>query len=212
MTPFEVGARYAVKTAALKTAALKTAGRMGVTVPTGYRYDLNNEWVQGLSPELQARAQGEAAAINEWLAQNGAMGTGVFQHPEFSRRMALLGKLNRPPKLAGEIKPPKPPPQPKPPTVQQPSTSNVPVVRPAIKSNGTFDSKLTKLSFQGSDKLPGGKADKAPPSEFNAKELADGTKHETEHVSERSIAREIASDHLKEDPKYYSRLRKAGID
>ena len=35
-----------------------------------------------------------------------------------------------------------------------------------------------------------------------------GTKHELEHTTDRAIARKIAMDHLKEDPRYYTHLTK----
>lgn len=35
-----------------------------------------------------------------------------------------------------------------------------------------------------------------------------GIKTEMEHTTNKTIARKIAMDHLKEDPKYYSKLRK----
>jgi hypothetical protein len=35
-----------------------------------------------------------------------------------------------------------------------------------------------------------------------------GTEHELEHTTDRAIARKIAMDHLKEDPKYYTHLAK----
>jgi hypothetical protein len=35
-----------------------------------------------------------------------------------------------------------------------------------------------------------------------------GTKHELEHTTDRAIARKIACDHLREDPKYYTHLAK----
>lgn len=35
-----------------------------------------------------------------------------------------------------------------------------------------------------------------------------GAKHELEHTTDRSIARKIACDHLKDDPKYYTHLAK----
>lgn len=37
-------------------------------------------------------------------------------------------------------------------------------------------------------------------------QLAKGVKVELEHTSNRAIAREIALDHLKEDPAYYDKL------
>ena len=58
------------------------------------------------------------------------------------------------------------------------------------------------------DKLPGGLADKSKPSDFDSKELARGTRVELEHTKDLKLAREIAMDHLKEDPKYYQKLKK----
>jgi hypothetical protein len=42
--------------------------------------------------------------------------------------------------------------------------------------------------------------------------LAKGVSVEMEHTKDRRIAREIATDHLKEDRRYYSKLAKAGLD
>jgi len=58
-----------------------------------------------------------------------------------------------------------------------------------------------------SDKLKGGKADNKKQSEFDSAELAEGIKHEMEHTNDKSIAKEIAMDHLAEDPKYYTKLK-----
>ena len=38
-----------------------------------------------------------------------------------------------------------------------------------------------------------------------------GIKTELEHVDDRNKAREIALDHLVEDPQYYSKLKKANL-
>ena len=57
------------------------------------------------------------------------------------------------------------------------------------------------------DKVPGGKADDSDPSEFDQKQLKMGIKVEREHTSSDDLAREIAMDHLKEDPRYYTKLR-----
>ena len=57
------------------------------------------------------------------------------------------------------------------------------------------------------DKIPGGRADKSDPSEFDQNQLAMGIKVEREHTKSDDIAREIAMDHLKEDPRYYTKLR-----
>lgn len=67
------------------------------------------------------------------------------------------------------------------------------------------------------DKKP---LDKKTPSEKNIQktqnvskkdldsEIKDGIKHEKEHTSDKNAAKEIALDHLKSDPKYYTKLQK----
>lgn len=65
--------------------------------------------------------------------------------------------------------------------------------------------------FFKEDMLPGGKADKKTPKDFDAKELAMGVKVEMEHTKEEKLAKEIAMDHLAEDPHYYSKLKSAGL-
>jgi len=65
---------------------------------------------------------------------------------------------------------------------------------------------LQKLS--ASDILHGGYADGIPASKFPAGQLAKGRKVEAEHTDCPEIAEEIARDHLKEDPKYYTHLAK----
>jgi len=57
------------------------------------------------------------------------------------------------------------------------------------------------------DLIPGGLADNNKPSDFNQKQLKEGQKVELEHTKNPKIAREIAMDHLKEDSKYYKKLR-----
>lgn len=59
---------------------------------------------------------------------------------------------------------------------------------------------------QHSDKIPGGIADKKKPSDFDPKALAKGQKVEMEHTDDPAQAREIAMDHLTEDPAYYDKL------
>lgn len=55
------------------------------------------------------------------------------------------------------------------------------------------------------EQIPGGKAKGMQPSDFDARELAKGALHETEHTDNFLIAVEIAMDHLAEDPRYYSK-------
>jgi hypothetical protein len=47
---------------------------------------------------------------------------------------------------------------------------------------------------------------------IDPKEIEMGTKHEHEHTKDDALARKIAMDHLKEDPKYYTKLKKAGLE
>ena len=63
-----------------------------------------------------------------------------------------------------------------------------------------------------SEKLIGGEGDNKPDKLFNKKELAKGLKHETEHTKDKSIAKEIAKDHLSERSDYYSALARAKIE
>jgi len=62
------------------------------------------------------------------------------------------------------------------------------------------------------DEMPGGLADKKKPSDFNQTQLEKGIKVESEHTSDKQIAREITMDHLTEDPDYYVKLEKVGKD
>lgn len=47
---------------------------------------------------------------------------------------------------------------------------------------------------------------------IDPKEIEMGTKHEHEHTQDDALARKIAMDHLKDDPHYYSKLKKAGLE
>jgi len=55
------------------------------------------------------------------------------------------------------------------------------------------------------DLLPGGAADNIPDSKFPKKQIALGVADEHEHTSNDQIAKEIAKDHLQEDPAYYEK-------
>jgi hypothetical protein len=77
---------------------------------------------------------------------------------------------------------------------------------------------LHKVLTHETEILKGGKGDN-PTGSFkewlSSKEgqaaLAKGIKVELEHAKDERIAREIATDHLKEDKKYYEKLEKAGL-
>jgi hypothetical protein len=56
------------------------------------------------------------------------------------------------------------------------------------------------------DLIPGGKADNMPDRAFSKKELKKGQRHELEHTKSRALAKEIAKDHIVEDPRYYEHL------
>lgn len=58
------------------------------------------------------------------------------------------------------------------------------------------------------DHLEGGKADDMNYDDFDPGALKKGTDHELEHTKNIEIAREIAMDHLAEDPDYYEKLDK----
>ena len=59
--------------------------------------------------------------------------------------------------------------------------------------------------------IKGGLADKNEPSDFDPKELKMGIEVEKEHTDDIKVATEIAMDHLKEYPNYYTRLKKAKL-
>jgi hypothetical protein len=66
--------------------------------------------------------------------------------------------------------------------------------------------KYSSLSSPQKDILPGGKADYMSDDNFDPMQLAKGVKHELEHTKNEQMAKEIAKDHLVEDPFYYDHL------
>jgi len=58
------------------------------------------------------------------------------------------------------------------------------------------------------EKIPGGLADGKSPADFDPQAIAKGIKVELEHTDDKDMAREIAMDHLTEDPKYYEKLER----
>ena len=67
--------------------------------------------------------------------------------------------------------------------------------------------ELNLKAFKNKDKMKGGLADKSKYKDFDTKEMEMGIAIEQEHTNDRFVSREIASDHLKEDPKYYTHLK-----
>jgi hypothetical protein len=59
--------------------------------------------------------------------------------------------------------------------------------------------------------MKGGKGEHTNSDDVNADELTVGVATEMEHTDDASIAKDIAMDHLTEDPKYYTKLIKAGL-
>lgn len=58
------------------------------------------------------------------------------------------------------------------------------------------------------DSVGGGLADDVLDSEFDPEALLKGIEIELEHTKDANLAKEIAKDHLKEDPLYYDKLGK----
>jgi hypothetical protein len=67
---------------------------------------------------------------------------------------------------------------------------------------------LSEGKKPNSDLIPGGVADRMSPDQFDRFDLMNGIKVELEHTDDIYIAREIAMDHLAEDPDYYNKLKK----
>lgn len=72
----------------------------------------------------------------------------------------------------------------------------------------TVPQDLEGMSSPARDLIPGGLADDKTDADFDPKALDEGAKVEAEHTSNRAVAREIARDHLTEDPDYYDKLDK----
>ena len=65
-----------------------------------------------------------------------------------------------------------------------------------------------KILIKKQEQLKGGAGDNKPDNDFNSQQLEIGIKHEMEHTKNRKIAKEIAKDHLSEDPNYYKKIKK----
>jgi len=76
-----------------------------------------------------------------------------------------------------------------------------PISRGELKAAAELSRSVKK------DLLPGGKADNLPDRDFSAPALAEGAKHEHEHTRDDQVAKEIAKDHLSEDPQYYEKVK-----
>jgi thiamine pyrophosphate-dependent acetolactate synthase large subunit-like protein len=76
---------------------------------------------------------------------------------------------------------------------------------------GYLEGYLTKQAAEY-DQMKGGLADNTEPTDYDPEELAEGVEEELEHTDDVMQSLEIAMDHLKEHPKYYSFLEKMEED
>jgi hypothetical protein len=76
---------------------------------------------------------------------------------------------------------------------------------PQLSAGKGFDIGFKKTA---KELAHGGMADNKPDSEFNKDSIKKGMKVEREHTKNKKLQKEIAKDHLKEDPKYYGKLAK----
>jgi len=82
--------------------------------------------------------------------------------------------------------------------------SNTEADRAKIKAIGSGKHKKAHKK----NKLKGGLADNIPDKAFSKKEVKRGMKVEREHTKDKESQKEIAEDHLAEDPSYYEKLEK----
>lgn len=77
---------------------------------------------------------------------------------------------------------------------------------------GGFWSKAGKFGqggfFKGAEMIEGGKASGKPESKYPQDQIQKGIKVEKEHTGSKELAKEIAKDHLEENDKYYTHLKK----
>lgn len=66
--------------------------------------------------------------------------------------------------------------------------------------------QIRDAGMAAEQKLPGGMGDELTPTEVDKEQLAKGIAVEMEHTNDEAIAKEIALDHLAEDPQYYDKL------
>ena len=67
-----------------------------------------------------------------------------------------------------------------------------------------IDRETIRKHVAASDQFEGGLADNIPHSDFDQDELKMGIEVELEHTEDKALAEEIATDHLVENPRYYT--------
>jgi len=82
---------------------------------------------------------------------------------------------------------------------------------PHFEGNPYLKEQPKEAQVRKLGKASGGKASGMPDNKFDKTQLSMGKKVETEHTSNKNTAKEIAKDHLVEQPKYYNKLRNAGL-
>jgi len=80
------------------------------------------------------------------------------------------------------------------------------------ESGDVIDVDQRTAKFRAPDQLPGGRGDGRPDEDFDPAQLHRGIVVELEHTYDRAIAKEIAKDHLTEDPDYYRKLHTLHLD
>lgn len=68
-----------------------------------------------------------------------------------------------------------------------------------------------KVASDNQNLLPGGAGDNTDPESLDQEELYIGSEEEMEHTSDPAKAFEISTDHLTDNPHYYSQLKKSGL-
>jgi outer membrane lipoprotein SlyB len=80
--------------------------------------------------------------------------------------------------------------------------------RVRAKVMAKYPDMLKDKEAEWKDKIHGGLSDKKTPADFDSSSLREGEKVEKEHTSDKHLQKEIAMDHLTEDPEYYRKLKK----
>lgn len=73
-----------------------------------------------------------------------------------------------------------------------------------MRSQLTHFARIIMMRYLCADSIPGGIADDMSPEDFDPESLEKGIKEEmSEHTNDRSVAQEIAMDHLTLEPGHY---------
>ncbi len=81
------------------------------------------------------------------------------------------------------------------------------------EAGGSYWQQLSNgKTIKRADLLPGGAGDDKLDTSFEPRALQEGISHEKEHTTQEPVAKEIAKDHLTEDPQYYKKLEKVEPD